>query len=583
MIGQNERLDLLTLFNELGLSATLLGNLEAEGYDRPTPVQAQSIPGILAGKDLLGIAQTGTGKTAAFALPILQRLTESNTPAVRNACRALVLAPTRELAAQIGESFRTYGRNLTLRTAVIFGGVSHRPQIAQMSRGVDILVATPGRLIDHMMERNITLAQTSVFVLDEADQMLDLGFMPAIRRIVKALPRQRQNLFFSATMPHDIAALASDLLHDPVRVSVAPVGTTAEKVDQRVIHIDRRRKSALLAELLADTDMQRTLVFTRTKRGADRLCRYLETVGIGSSAIHGNKSQRQREVALEDLRSGDSRVLVATDIAARGIDIDGVTHVINYELPEVPDAYVHRIGRTARAGADGKAIAFCDPEEKGLLRAIERLIRMSIPAEDRRGDTSLEVQVSPPRQHGRQHHQRGGPERHAGRGRAPGSGRDEESANDRRRKPGRPSHEQRRGSPRRDADHAAHGAPRAREDRPHDAPAESRQRPGRPPRDSRRPRHAEGAPGETRHHEHRNKESRRKKTGEKIAIRGPEPVAQPGSDTPREQSATHRPHRGKRPFAKGGDGQNRFRRHRDKQPHADGHRPRKHRGQATSQ
>ncbi|MEZ5854446.1 MAG: DEAD/DEAH box helicase [Hyphomicrobiaceae bacterium] len=386
----------MTLFTDLGLAGPLLSALEAEGYVQPTPIQAKAIPPLLEGSDLLGIAQTGTGKTAAFALPILQRLSEDKTVAARGCCRALVLAPTRELASQIAESFRTYGRQLTLKVAVVFGGVSHRPQIEALNRGVDVLVATPGRLIDHMMERNVSLASTSIFVLDEADQMLDLGFLPAIRRIVKALPRNRQNLFFSATMPRDIASLADDLLHDPVRIAVARVGTAAEKVAQRVIHIDQRRKSALLAELLADNGMHRTLVFTRTKRSADKVARYLVETGTISEAIHGNKSQSQRERALEAFRDGKCRVLVATDIAARGIDIDGVSHVVNFDLPEVADAYVHRIGRTARAGADGQAIAFCDPEERSLLRAIERLIRQTIPSEDRRGDESLTAQQATP-------------------------------------------------------------------------------------------------------------------------------------------------------------------------------------------
>ncbi len=476
----------MTLFTDLGLASPLLSALEAEGYLQPTPIQAKAIPPLLEGSDLLGIAQTGTGKTAAFALPILQRLAADDTVAARNCCRALVLAPTRELASQIAESFRTYGRHLTLKVAVVFGGVSHRPQIDALQRGVDVLVATPGRLIDHMMERNVSLGSTSIFVLDEADQMLDLGFLPAIRRIVKTLPRQRQNLFFSATMPTDIASLADDLLRDPVRVAVARVGTAAEKVAQRVIHIDQRRKGALLAELLADKAMQRTLVFTRTKRGADKLSRYLEETGTVSAAIHGNKSQRQREMALEAFRDGKCRVLVATDIAARGIDIDGVSHVVNFDLPEVPDAYVHRIGRTARAGAEGQAVAFCDPEERGLLRAIERLIRQTIPAEDRRNDESLVAQQSAP-------------------GRARGS-----SGRDRNRQPGRPSPNRSFNPAERDREAAPYRdrsddrtSQRPRGDKPRGAPRDGEQdrRNGARPDQSRhrngqrRPEHAQASPG----------------------------------------------------------------------------------------
>lgn len=375
----------MSQFSELGLAQPILSALAAEGYTRPTPIQAQAIPVVLGGADLLGIAQTGTGKTAAFALPILHRLASDKRPTPRKGCRVLVLSPTRELASQIAESFRAYGRNLGLSVAVVFGGVSHRPQIDALTRGVDILVATPGRLLDHMAQRVVGVQTTEIFVLDEADQMLDLGFVRPIRQIVSKLPHRRQSLFFSATMPDDIAKLASELLTDPVRVAVAPVGTTVERVSQRVIHVEQSRKSTILTELLADPGMERTIVFTRTKRGADKVARHLEAEGLSAAAIHGNKSQRQREIALEDFRRARTRVLVATDIAARGIDIDAVTHVVNYDLPEVPDAYVHRIGRTARAGASGSAISFCDGEERDLLRAIEKLTRKTIPAEDKRG------------------------------------------------------------------------------------------------------------------------------------------------------------------------------------------------------
>jgi ATP-dependent RNA helicase RhlE len=385
----------LTSFTDLRLAEPILKALEAEGYTTPTPIQAKAIPPVMEGRDLLGIAQTGTGKTAAFALPILNRLAADRRPAPRKGCRVLVLSPTRELASQIAESFRTYGRHLGMTVGIVFGGVAHRPQIQTMSRGVDVLVATPGRLLDLMEQRAADISGTEVFVLDEADQMLDLGFLKPIRRIVSHLSHRRQNLFFSATMPGEIAGLADDLLKDPVKVSVAPVSTTAERVRQRVIHIETGKKRALLAQLLADPEMSRTLVFTRTKRGADRVARHLEGAGMKAAAIHGNKSQRQREIALEDFKQSRINVLVATDIAARGIDIDLVTHVVNYELPEVPEAYVHRIGRTARAGASGIAISLCDAEERDQLRAIERLTRQQIPHEDRRNDPTIVADRTP--------------------------------------------------------------------------------------------------------------------------------------------------------------------------------------------
>lgn len=374
----------MTQFSELGLAEPVLRALAQEGYDAPTPIQAQSIPSLLEGKDLLGIAQTGTGKTAAFALPILDHLskTEGRTP--KGACRVLVLAPTRELAAQIGDSFRAYGRFLNVRTAVVVGGVAPGPQIKAITPGVEVLVATPGRLLDHVDSGKLSLKHVDVVVLDEADHMLDLGFLPPIKRIIKMLPRKRQNLFFSATMPSQIGQLAGDMLSDPVKVSVTPVATTQERVDQSVYLIERTRKRQLLAELLDNPVFKRTLVFTRTKRGADRVARHLEANKISAAAIHGNKSQNQRERALNAFKDGQIGVLVATDIAARGIDVDAVTHVVNFELPNVPESYVHRIGRTARGGASGSAIAFCDEEERGLLRDIEKTTRQSIPVIDRR-------------------------------------------------------------------------------------------------------------------------------------------------------------------------------------------------------
>ncbi|MCC9626047.1 DEAD/DEAH box helicase [Thalassospira sp. MA62] len=374
----------MTQFSELGLAEPVLRALKQEGYDAPTPIQAQSIPSLMNGKDLLGIAQTGTGKTAAFALPILDRLSKSDIRTPKGACRVLVLAPTRELAAQIGDSFRAYGRFLNIRTAVVVGGVAHGPQIKAITPGVEVLVATPGRLLDHVDSGKLSLKHVEVVVLDEADHMLDLGFLPPIKRIIKMLPRERQNLFFSATMPGQIGQLAGDMLSDPVKVSVTPVATTQERVDQSVYLIERTRKRQLLAELLDDPIFKRTLVFTRTKRGADRVARHLEANQISAAAIHGNKSQNQRERALNAFKDGQIGVLVATDIAARGIDVDGVTHVVNFELPNVPESYVHRIGRTARGGASGTAIAFCDDEERGLLRDIEKTTRQSIPVIDRR-------------------------------------------------------------------------------------------------------------------------------------------------------------------------------------------------------
>jgi ATP-dependent RNA helicase RhlE len=338
----------------------------------------QAIPHILNGRDMLGLAQTGTGKTAAFALPILEKLgADTRRPSPRM-CRVLVLSPTRELASQIEHSFRTYGRFLRLSVAVVYGGVGISPQVKAMARGVDVLVATPGRLLDHMGTGAIRLDEVQTLVLDEADRMLDLGFIHDIRRIVRALPRERQNLFFSATMPREIAGLAAELLTDPVEVKVTPAATTVESVAQHVIFVGSPGKRALAVHVLADAAVERALVFTRTKRGADRVVKHLLDAGIDAAAIHGDKSQAQRERALAAFRAGRTRVLVATDIAARGIDVDSVSHVINFDLPNVPEVYVHRIGRTARAGAAGIAISFCSGEERPYLKDIETLIRRRI-------------------------------------------------------------------------------------------------------------------------------------------------------------------------------------------------------------
>ena len=376
----------MTQFIDLGLAPQLLKALTAEGYTTPTPIQAQAIPGVMAGRDLLGIAQTGTGKTAAFALPILHRLAADRKHAPHKGARCLVLSPTRELATQIAESFRRYGAHMGMSVAVVFGGAKYGPQIKALANGVDILVATPGRLIDHLGERHADLSSTEILVLDEADQMLDLGFLQPIRKIVSGMSRKRQNLFFSATMPTEIGKLADELLIDPIKVSVAPAATTVERIDQQLLFIEAPRKRALLVELFADPAMSRVLVFTRTKRGADRVAKYLETAGIIAASIHGDKTQSQRERALASFKAGKVRALIATDIAARGIDVDGVSHVVQYELPQVPEAYVHRIGRTARAGAGGVAISFCADDERGLLRDIEKLTRRTLPTFDRRND-----------------------------------------------------------------------------------------------------------------------------------------------------------------------------------------------------
>ena len=389
----------MTAFLDLGLTESITRALVDEQYATPTPIQAQTIPQVLAARDVVGIAQTGTGKTAAFALPILNHLAAFPRRPEGRGCRVLVLSPTRELSAQIVDSFRTYGRYLRPQVALAIGGVPINRQIRALAAGVDVLVATPGRLLDLMQSRAIHLDRVEVFVLDEADRMLDMGFIRDIRRIVAKLPAKRQTLLFSATMPREIAELASHMLRDPVRVAATPAATTVERIEQQVIHLDRAGKPALLAEILRQESVARTLVFTRTKRGADKVVRALAKVGLAAEAIHGNKSQGQRERVLAAFRAGRLRTLIATDIAARGIDVEGISHVVNYDLPNIPESYVHRIGRTARAGADGIAISFCEPEERTFLRDIERLIRMSIPAANRR-------------------HARGGPPTHRSNGSA---------------------------------------------------------------------------------------------------------------------------------------------------------------------
>lgn len=368
------------LFEQLGLIAPLLKALQKEGYTTPTPIQAQTIPQALQGKDILGLAQTGTGKTAAFALPILQLLNREQLNGYKHT-RALILTPTRELATQISESFQSYGRYTNVKQEVIFGGVSQHAQTIALRNGTDVLIATPGRLLDLMNQGYVHLDYLELFVLDEADRMLDMGFIHDVKKVIKALPKQKQTMLFSATMPPQIAQLVASLQHNPVRVEVAPVSSTAERIEQFVYFIPKQKKQSLLVHLLSEQNIKRTLVFTRTKHGADRIAKELKKISIRADAIHGNKSQSARQNALHNFKSGKLKVLVATDIAARGIDVDALEHVINFDLPDVAETYVHRIGRTGRAGANGTAISFCDgKEEMGNLKSINKLIGLKIPA-----------------------------------------------------------------------------------------------------------------------------------------------------------------------------------------------------------
>jgi len=373
--------DAKTTFDALGLTRPILRAVDAAGYSNPTPIQAAAIPPALAGRDVLGCAQTGTGKTAAFTLPMIQRLDAEDVEVAT--LRALVLTPTRELASQIGDSFDTYAKHVELWHTVIFGGVSQNRQVKELDRGIDVLVATPGRLLDLMGQGLVKLDSIEIFVLDEADRMLDMGFLPDVKRVIAKLPEKRQTFFFSATMPPDIQALAEQLLVDPVQVAVTPVASTAERIDQQLYFVDKGDKTSLLVDILErDDSIEQTLVFTRTKHGANRLVKKLERSGIQAAAIHGNKSQNARERALGSFRTGDLRLLVATDIAARGIDVDGISHVVNFDLPNIPETYVHRIGRTGRAGASGIALSFCDTEERAYLVDIERLIQQHVPRVD---------------------------------------------------------------------------------------------------------------------------------------------------------------------------------------------------------
>ncbi len=404
----------MTQFTDLGLAEQLLKALASEGYTTPTPIQAQAIPSILQGRDLLGAAQTGTGKTAAFALPLIQRLLSQPRRMETRSVRALILSPTRELAAQIETSIRAYAQFTTIKSTVVFGGVPVGKQIRALGQHIDILVATPGRLLDLVDQRAVSLREIEYLVLDEADQMLDLGFVHALRRIATLIPKKRQTLLFSATMPKPIREIAGAYLTDPVEVSVAPVATTAEKIDQRVVFTQPGDKPALLAKTLSVPEMERAIVFTRTKHGADKVVRQLEISGIKSAAIHGNKSQGQRERALGAFRDGELRILVATDIAARGIDVDGISHVVQFDLPNVAETYVHRIGRTARAGASGIAIAFCTPEERGDLASIEKLTRVAITPMGEVPYWDGRTPKKPPQNQGR-----------GGRGQPGGGGRDQ--------------------------------------------------------------------------------------------------------------------------------------------------------------
>ncbi len=399
-----------TTFDQLGLIEPILKALQQEGYTQPTPIQAQSIPYLLEGRDLLGCAQTGTGKTAAFAIPMIQRMVTAQGGSPRGGrkpIRALILTPTRELAIQIDESYKAYGRHTDLRTTVIFGGVGQKPQTDALRRGVDILVATPGRLLDLMNQGFVNLKELEYFVLDEADRMLDMGFIHDVKKVIAAIPRVRQTLFFSATMPPEVQRLSATLLSNPVKVEVTPASSTAETVEQEVFFVDKSNKANLLVHLLNTRDIKEALVFSRTKHGADKLVRIIEKSGIRAEAIHGNKAQNARQRALKNFKDRKTRVLVATDIAARGIDIDSLSHVVNYDIPNVPETYVHRIGRTGRAGASGIAISLCDVDERVFLRDITKLIARQIPVvEDHpfpaSGNASKPLAPEPPKGRGRQ-------------------------------------------------------------------------------------------------------------------------------------------------------------------------------------
>jgi len=408
-------------FESLGVAEPILRALAAENYTIPTPIQTRAIPALLSGRDLLGIAQTGTGKTAAFGIPLLQKLSIGHVPPQARQAKALILAPTRELAVQIEESLRTYGRFLNLKMTVILGGVNQNTQVRNMSKGVDILVATPGRLLDLVQQKHVRLDAVTSFIVDEADRMLDMGFIRDVRKLVAMLPRDRQSMLFSATMPDDIVKLTHDMLRTPERIEIAPQGRTADRITQKLYIVPMPQKRQMLSELLKDVAMNRVIVFTRTKHGANRVAEHLSRTGVVAEAIHGNKSQNARQRALDMFKTGKARVLVATDIAARGIDVDNISHVVNFELPNEPESYVHRIGRTARAGGDGIAISFCDASERGFLRDIERLIRTKIEVVAHElpelTEEQRKQQEEPRRPHGHRH---GKPHGHKAGGHKPG-------------------------------------------------------------------------------------------------------------------------------------------------------------------
>lgn len=401
-----------------------------EGYSIPTPIQEQAIPHLLEGKDLLGCAQTGTGKTAAFTLPLLQEMSGTNVTAAKGRPRALILTPTRELAAQIGDSIQTYGRHVRVSHTVIFGGVGQNPQVQALNRGVDVVVATPGRLIDLMDQGYLNLDRIELFILDEADRMLDMGFIPAVRKVITKLPKKRHSLFFSATMPPVVEKLATDMLKNPVKITIDLGQPTVERIDQKMMFVDKGHKDALLIDLIESHNMDKVIVFSRTKHGANKVVKKLEAAGITASAIHGNKSQTARTAALKGFKAGDVRALVATDIAARGIDVDGITHVVNYDLPEEPETYVHRIGRTARAGTEGDAVSFCSARERDWLRQIEKMIRKEIPVERdhkyhsevARRATGSDARPEPKSRQGNRRGGRGRPGGGGGRPGGPGGG-----------------------------------------------------------------------------------------------------------------------------------------------------------------
>jgi ATP-dependent RNA helicase RhlE len=420
----------LNSFTELGLALPITRALADERYVTPTPIQAQTIPPAMTGRDIVGIAQTGTGKTAAFALPILHQIAGNRKRPEKKTCRVLVLSPTRELSGQIVDSFKTYGRHMNISVTLAIGGVPMGRQVRALMHGVEVLVATPGRLLDLVQSNALRLGDVEILVLDEADRMLDMGFIRDIRKIITKIPAKRQTLFFSATMPGEIEDLAKQMLNNPERVAVTPVASTVERIAQRVIHVAKADKPALLADTLRAETIDRVLVFTRTKHGADKVVRQLVQKGLPAEAIHGNKSQGQRDRVLSAFRNGRVRILIATDIAARGIDVEGISHVVNYDLPNVPESYVHRIGRTARAGAEGVAISFCDGEERTFLRSIERLIGITIPAS---GQAVPETGGQKPH-NGRQHNGRNGRPAHNG-----GGGRNGQSRKQGRHN-GRPQH-----------------------------------------------------------------------------------------------------------------------------------------------